>query len=55
MKIELYNLANDIGEQNDVADKHPDIVQRILAVMRRENTRSEIFPMKFLDDPQPKL
>lgn len=49
-KIELYNLANDIGEQYDVADKHPDLVRRVAAIMAREHTRSTVFPMKFLDD-----
>lgn len=24
--LQLYNLAEDIGEQNDVADQHPDVV-----------------------------
>jgi arylsulfatase A len=53
-KIELYNLAHGIGEQRDVADRHPAIVRRIAAIMAREHTRSEVFPRKFLDDPPPK-
>ena len=51
LQIELYNLATDIGEQQDVAAKHPDIVQRIAAIMQRERTRSEAFPVKVLDNP----
>jgi arylsulfatase A-like enzyme len=51
-KIELYNLANDIGEQNDVADQRPEIVRRVAAIMEREHTRSKVFPMKFVDEPQ---
>jgi arylsulfatase A len=51
-KIELYNLATDIGEQHDVAERHPEIVQRIAAIMQREHTRSETFPIKILDGPQ---
>jgi arylsulfatase A-like enzyme len=37
--IELYNLADDPGEEIDVADQHPEIV----AVMRRifEDARTE--------------
>ncbi len=31
--IELYNLATDLGEQNNVAADHPDIVVQIKAVM----------------------
>src|SRR5262249_35626873 len=50
-RIELYNLATDIGEQHDLADKYPDIVKRIAAIMQREHTRSEVFPIKVLDTP----
>jgi uncharacterized sulfatase len=32
-KTELYNLSNDIGELNDVAQKHPDIVEKMQAMM----------------------
>jgi uncharacterized sulfatase len=28
-KTELYNLAEDIGEMNDVADQNPDVVQKL--------------------------
>ena len=28
-KIELYDLSKDIGETNDIADKHPQIVEKI--------------------------
>jgi arylsulfatase A-like enzyme len=38
-KLELYNLATDIGEQHDVADRHPEIVQRIAAILQDEHTR----------------
>ena len=40
--LELYNLANDIGEKNDVASQHPDIVKRMAAIMKSEHTPSEI-------------
>lgn len=49
-KIELYNLATDVGEQNDVADRHPEIVKRVAAIMQREYTRSTLFPITSLDD-----
>ena len=29
--LELYNLANDIAEQKNIAKNHPDIVKRIYA------------------------
>lgn len=49
MKIELYNLAADIGEKNDVAAQHPDIVKRIEKIMLEQHTPSAIFPFKVLD------
>ena len=41
-KIELYNLAKDIGEQNDVAADHPDIVRRVANIMRTGRTSAPI-------------
>jgi arylsulfatase A-like enzyme len=31
--VELYDLAADIGEKNNLADKHPDVVQRLRKLM----------------------
>jgi hypothetical protein len=28
-RLELYNLKRDIGEKNNLADKHPDIVKQL--------------------------
>lgn len=30
---ELYDLANDVGETTDLAEKHPEVVQRLLDVV----------------------
>jgi arylsulfatase A len=49
LKIELYNLASDIGETNDVAAEHPEIVAKIEEIMRREHTPSEVFPLPSVD------
>ncbi|QDV21040.1 Arylsulfatase [Gimesia panareensis] len=49
MKIELYNLKNDPGEQNDVADQHPEIVARIKSIMKTGRTPSKMFPFPALD------
>jgi len=43
--IELYDLENDIGEQNDVASDHPDVIARIGEIMRSGRTESELFPL----------
>ena len=39
-KTELFDLSNDVGEQNNVADRHPDIVRdlelRLLAYAKQQ-------------------
>ncbi len=52
MKIELYNLKNDPSEEHDVAAKHPDIVNKIEDIMKREHTpaRLERFKIRQLGD-----
>jgi len=51
MDIELYNLQKDLQEQEDLADKYPDIVSKIKKIMEREHTTPEVdtFRMKKLD------
>jgi len=49
-KVELYNLAADIGERNGLAEKHPDIVKRIEKIMAEQHRPSELFPFKVLDN-----
>ncbi len=31
-KIELYHLGNDLGEKTNLADKHPEIVERLMKI-----------------------
>ncbi len=40
---ELYNLADDIHEDHNIAAAHPDIVNRLLAIIHREHTPSPHF------------
>jgi arylsulfatase len=47
--IELYNLARDVGEKNNVAAQHPHIVERIAKIMADNHAPSALFPMKALD------
>ncbi len=49
LKIELYNLANDIGETTDVADQHPEVVEQFRVMMRENRVPSSLFPMAPLD------
>ncbi len=49
LKIELYNLKNDIGETKDVAAEHPDIIAQMENLMREQHTPSAEFPLPALD------
>jgi arylsulfatase A-like enzyme len=50
--IELYDLANDLQEQHNVAAQHPEILARMEAIMASEHVPSTIdrFKMKALGD-----
>lgn len=52
MTLELYNLADDITESNDVAAENPDIVAKMETIMKNEHTNPEIerFKIKQLGD-----
>ena len=43
--VELYDLSQDLGEKKNVADAHPDIVKKILWIMREEHVDSGMFPL----------
>ena len=38
--IELYNLKDDLGEQNNLASKHPEVVKKIEAYLGASRTES---------------
>jgi hypothetical protein len=40
---QLYNLADDSGEKNDLAAKHPDIVARTEKIMKDQHVPSADF------------
>ena len=41
--IELYNVVTDPGEENNVADAHPEIVKELEELMKSARTESEIY------------
>jgi arylsulfatase A-like enzyme len=41
--IQLFDLGNDLGEQHDVAAAHPDIVERIRAIMDQAHVPSPLW------------
>jgi len=48
--LELYDLSKDLGEKENVADRNPEVVAKILEIMKREHTPSALFPMPILDE-----
>ena len=51
LQVELYNLADDVSETNDLAAKHPDRVSDLARMMEEVRTPSELFPLIPLDKP----
>ncbi len=45
--VELYNLEDVPSETNNVADKHPDVLNRMKDIMEQEHTTSKNFPFRF--------
>ncbi|NOR76007.1 MAG: sulfatase-like hydrolase/transferase [Draconibacterium sp.] len=41
--VELYNLSTDIGEENNVAANHPELVDELMNLLNSARTESEIF------------
>lgn len=52
LRVQLYNLEEDIQELNDVSDQFPEIVEQIEKIFREERTTPEIerFKIKQLGD-----
>lgn len=44
--IQLYNLENDVSEQNDVSEKHPEVIEKIKEYLKNARTDSENWPVK---------
>lgn len=49
LKIELYDLKNDVGETKDVAEQHPEVVQKLAEQMKAARVPSKLFKFKPLD------
>ncbi|MCU0782331.1 MAG: arylsulfatase [Akkermansiaceae bacterium] len=48
--LELFRLADDPREQANLADAQPTVVERLLAIARREHAPSREFPFPALDN-----
>ena len=51
LTLELYNLAKDVGEQENVAVEHPEVVARLQRLMEQEHEKSDLYPLRPLDAP----
>ncbi len=45
--IELYQLTNDIGEENDIADQYPEIVKKMDSLINEAHVYSENFSFEY--------
>jgi arylsulfatase A len=45
--IELYDLSTDIGEENNIADKHPEMVEELAKLMDEAHVPSEEFAFDY--------
>lgn len=50
---ELYNLKEDVAETQNVADRHPDLVAKMLKIARQQHTPSPVFPFPALEEEKP--
>jgi arylsulfatase A-like enzyme len=51
--VELYDLERDPSETTDVAAEHPDVVVKLANLLSEQHLKSEVFPMRALDEPSP--
>ena len=51
-KIELYDLSNDLKEENDISDQFPEIIKKFENIFKYEHTKSEIkrFELGYIDN-----
>lgn len=41
-EIELYDLSVDPREQNNIAEKHPEVIKRVLEIFHSEHQDPEV-------------
>lgn len=42
-EIELYDLSKDIGETQNIAEQHPDVIEKMKMILEKARTESEVF------------
>jgi arylsulfatase len=48
--IQLYNLKDDLAEEHNLAEQHPEIVYLLDSLMKTSHIPSETFPFEALDN-----
>jgi len=43
--VELYDLSLDVGEKNNVAAEHPDIIKNMISMMQEAHTTDKNWPL----------
>lgn len=43
--IELYDLSKDVGETNNIASEHPELVTKMASILEEAHVPSETFPL----------
>ncbi len=43
--VMLFNLKDDIGENKNIADQHPKVAAKMLAIMNEAHVKSDAFPL----------
>lgn len=51
VKVQLYNLKDDVSESTDVAKEHPELVEKLTAMMMEQHQPSELYPLRPFDAP----
>jgi arylsulfatase A len=49
VKTELYNLAKDESEKDDVSANEPEALARLEKIMKEQHTPSPDFPLQAID------
>jgi arylsulfatase A-like enzyme len=44
--MELYNLEDDLGEENNIVGQHPEVVAKIMDYLKTARTESKYWPAK---------
>ena len=43
---ELYDITNDFSQANDLADQHPDVLERLRQIFESEAQRNGVYPLR---------